>query len=294
MSMPTLAAALEETRSALAGFGEHAAREAQHLLFACLELSPIVVHTNPEYQIDSIALERLRQWTRRRAAGEPLAYLTGKREFWSLEFSVGPAVLIPRPETEGLVERVVKHGDELAGRTTRAIRVADLGTGSGIIAISVAHERPTWSCTAVDISPDALELAKANAQKLTPNRIEFREGSWFEPIGADRYDVIASNPPYVDAADPVLRGDSLAFEPRLALTPGADALVALQHLVDHAPEYLLPSGWLCLEHGADQGAAVRRHLVARGYAHVVSHRDLAGHERVTEGQWLPTGNPTLG
>jgi len=298
MSMLTLAAALEETRAALAVFGEDAAREAQHLVISSLDISPIFIHTNPQYPIDPIALERLRLWTRRRAAGEPLAYLTGKREFWSLEFAVSPAVLIPRPETEGLVERVLNHGDNrddhLSGSTHRQIRVADLGTGSGIIAISVAHERPHWRCTAVDISADALELAKANARRLTPGRVDLRKGSWFEPLATERYDVIASNPPYVDALDPVLQGDSLAFEPRLALTPGNDALVALHHIIDHAPAYLYPAGWLCLEHGADQGPAVRQRLVAQGYAHVVSHRDLAGHERVTEGQWLPTGDPTLG
>ena len=236
----------------------------------------------------------MRSWAKRRASGEPLAYLTGRREFWSLEFAVTSDVLVPRPETELLVERVLQHGDELASQTTtrsaKPVRIVDLGTGSGIIAISVAHERANWLCTAVDVSSKAIAVAKENARQLVADRVTFRQGSWFEPLSGECFEVIASNPPYVDSDDPVLKGDSLAFEPLLALTAGPDALAALHHLIDHAPRHLAIGGWLCLEHGANQAAQVRERLVARGYAHVVSHRDLAGHERVTEGQWLPEGN----
>ncbi|MGA0800151.1 MAG: hypothetical protein ACO3P5_06870, partial [Steroidobacteraceae bacterium] len=130
--------------------------------------------------------------------------------------------------------------------------------------------------------------------KLVANRVIFAQGSWFEPLVGQTFNIIASNPPYVDAADSVLQGDSLLFEPRLALTAGPDALAALHHLIDHAAAHLIEGGWLCLEHGADQASAVRARLVARGYAHVGSHRDLAGHERVTEGQWLPNGDRTSG
>jgi release factor glutamine methyltransferase len=294
MQSMSLQNALRETHDSLTSLGEDAAREAQHLITACLGFSSVVLHTQPERAIDWGQIEKLREWARRRAAGEPLAYLTGRREFWSLDFVVTPAVLVPRPETEILVERVLRHGDALASQRTQALRIADLGTGSGIIAITVAHERPGWRCTAVDVSAVALEIAVQNAHHLVADRVTFAHGSWFEPLAGQAFDIIASNPPYVDSADPVLLGDSLAFEPRLALTAGTDALAALHHLVDHAPAHLTEGGWLCLEHGADQASAVRARLVARGYAHVVSHRDLAGHERVTEGQWLPNGNRTSG
>lgn len=286
--------ALRETRQTLFALGADAAREAQLLLSACLGIAPILQHTEPQRLIDAQRIDKLRSWAKRRASGEPLAYLTGRREFWSLEFAVTSDVLVPRPETELLVERVLQHGDELASQTTtrsaKPVRIVDLGTGSGIIAISVAHERANWLCTAVDVSSKAIAVAKENARQLVADRVTFREGSWFEPLSGECFEVIASNPPYVDSDDPVLKGDSLAFEPLLALTAGPDALAALHHLIDHAPRHLAIGGWLCLEHGANQAAQVRERLVARGYAHVVSHRDLAGHERVTEGQWLPEGN----
>ena len=286
--------ALRETSQTLVALGADAAREAQLLLSACLGIAPIVQHTEPERLIDAQRIDKLRSWAKRRASGEPLAYLTGRREFWSLEFAVTSDVLVPRPETELLVERVLQHGDELARQTTtrsaKPIRIVDLGTGSGIIAISVAHERADWLCTAVDVSSKAIAVAKENARQLVADRVTFRQGSWFEPLSGKCFEVIASNPPYVDSDDPVLKGDSLAFEPLLALTAGPDALAALHQLIDHAPRHLAIGGWLCLEHGANQAAQVRERLVARGYAHVVSHRDLAGHERVTEGQWLPKGN----
>ena len=287
--------ALRETRQTLVALGADAAREAQLLLSACLGIAPIVQHTEPERPIEAQQIDKLRSWAQRRASGEPLAYLTGKREFWSLDFAVTPDVLVPRPETELLVERVLQHGDELARQLTnqadqKPIRMVDLGTGSGIIAISVAHERTDWLCTAIDVSSKAIAVASENARRLVADRVKFRQGSWFEPLSDECFDVIASNPPYVDSDDPVLKGDSLAFEPLLALTAGSDAFGALHHLIDHAPSHLPVGGWLCLEHGADQAAQVRERLVARGYAHVVSHRDLAGYERVTEGQWLPEGN----
>lgn len=286
--------ALRETRQTLVALGADAAREAQLLLSACLGIAPIVQHTEPERLIDVQRIDKLRSWAKRRASGEPLAYLTGRREFWSLEFAVTSDVLVPRPETELLVERVLQHGDERARQTTtrsaKPVRIVDLGTGSGIIAISVAHERADWLCTAVDVSSKAIAVAKENARQLVADRVTFRQGSWFEPLSGECFEVIASNPPYVDSDDPVLKGDSLAFEPLLALTAGPDALAALHQLIDHAPRHLAIGGWLCLEHGANQAAQVRERLVARGYAHVVSHRDLAGHERVTEGQWLPEGN----
>lgn len=215
----------------------------------------------------------------RRAAGEPVAYLLGRREFWSLELEVSPAVLVPRPETELVVERVLAH------ISAEVARVADLGTGSGAIAIALAHERPRWRVTASDLSADALAVARRNGERLVPGRIEWLSGDWFAPCAQRRFDAIASNPPYIAGDDPVLQGDGLRHEPRLALTPGGDGLGALATLINGAPDHLEPGGWLVLEHGTDQGKSLRDALVARGFAHVTSHRDLAGHERVTEGRW---------
>src|SRR5579862_7074490 len=215
----------------------------------------------------------------RRAAGEPLAYLTGRREFWSLDLAVTPAVLVPRPETELLVERALSLGPP------GAARVADLGTGSGAIALALARERPRWHIVATDVSPAALEVARANGAALGVASVEFLAGSWLEPLGGGRFDLLLSNPPYVGADDPALADPALAFEPPLALTPpGGDALESLRLLARGAAAHLAPGGWLLLEHGADQGPEVRALLVGAGFAHVRSHRDLAGHERMTEGQ----------
>jgi release factor glutamine methyltransferase len=217
----------------------------------------------------------------RRARGEPLAYLTGIREFWSLPLRVSRAVLVPRPETELLVERA------LALRAGPEGRVVDLGTGSGAIALALAHERPRWQVTATDMSPEALAVARANAAQLGLTAIDFRQGSWFAPLAGARFDLIVSNPPYVAADDPALEDPALAHEPRLALTPGADALRCLREIARDAPQHLEPGGWLLLEHGAAQATAVRHELVLAGCRYVRSHHDLAGHERITEGRYDP-------
>lgn len=259
-------------------------REAETLVLACLGLPRTALLTDVERPLQAVELQRLRDWTARRAEGEPLAYLTGEREFWSLPLHVTPAVLVPRPETELLVEHALRratNGDRLT--------VVDLGTGSGAIALALAHERPTWRIFATDQSSAALDVARSNATQLGLERVTFLQGDWFDALrslGADaRMDLVLANPPYVHEDDPVLTGDSLRFEPRTALTPGRDALADLHALVDDAPAHLAPGGWLMLEHGATQAAAVRARLVARGFTHVGSHRDLAGHERMTEGRW---------
>jgi release factor glutamine methyltransferase len=214
----------------------------------------------------------------RRARGEPVAYLLGRREFWSLDFEVNPAVLVPRPETELLVERV------LARVSQPEASVADLGTGSGAIAVAIAHERPAWKVLGSDASEAALAVAQRNGARYAAGRVEWLQGSWFAPLGPRRFDAIVSNPPYIAADDPVLAGDGLRHEPRAALTPGGDGLSALLTLINDAPAHLAEQGWLLLEHGATQGDALRAALVARGFTHVTSHRDLAGHERVTVGK----------
>jgi|ERR1700722_3629920 len=211
----------------------------------------------------------------RRADGEPLAYLTGHREFWSLDFAVTPDVLVPRPETELLIERALALRPQATGR------IADLGTGSGAIALSLAHERPQWQVVATDASAAALEVARANSAALDV-RVEFRLGDWYAPLADERFDLLLSNPPYVAADDPAMQ--ALRHEPAIALTPGTDALSCLRALAQGAAQHLLPGGWLILEHGGTQGAQLRDALVLAGLRHVRSHRDLSGHERTTEGQ----------
>ncbi len=238
------------------------------------------LRSHPEEPAGGRAAE-YRALIERRALGTPLAYLTGTREFWSLPLAVTPAVLVPRPETELLVERA------LAVRRVPQGRVADLGTGSGAVALALASERPHWQVTATDLSVDALAVARANAAQLALTGIDFRLGSWFAPLAGERFDLIVSNPPYVAADDPALADPVLAHEPRLALTPGPDALACLRTIARDAPRHLNHGGWLLLEHGAAQGAALRHELVLAGFRYVRSHRDLAGHERITEGQYDP-------
>jgi release factor glutamine methyltransferase len=252
--------------------------DAQLLLGAALGVPRARLQSHPEEAAPAGTRERYLRLIERRVSGEPLAYLTGKREFWSLDLLVSPAVLIPRPETELLVERA------LAVRTGAGGAVVDLGTGCGAIALALASERPGWRVVATDVSEPALAVARANAAALGLSRVEFRAGSWFGPLGEERFDLIVSNPPYVAADDPLLAHSALRYEPRLALTPGADALECLRALARGALAHLAPGGWLVLEHGADQGQAVRSELVLAGLRSVRSHRDLAGHERTTEGQ----------
>jgi release factor glutamine methyltransferase len=258
-------------------------RDAEILLAAAANLSRTQLFARAQEPLTPEVVARFEEFRRRRAAGEPVAYLLGRREFWSLDFEVGAAVLVPRPETELLVERAL----ELV--TSRDAHVADLGTGSGAIAIALAKERPAWRIAASDSSEAALEMARRNGERLAPGRVEWlmndaAEG-WFAPLAGRRFDAIASNPPYIAADDPVLTGDGLRFEPRGALTPGGDGFGALATLIDGAPAHLLPGGWLLLEHGATQGSTMRAALVARGFTSVTSHRDLAGHERICEARW---------
>jgi release factor glutamine methyltransferase len=252
--------------------------DAQVLLAHVLKVARARLRSHPESLVDPPHAALYLELLERRAAGEPLAYLTGWRDFWSLRLAVSPAVLVPRPETELLVERA------LALRTAVEGRVADLGTGCGALALALARERPHWRVLATDVSAEALEVARANALALGLGRIEFRRGSWFEPLAGERFDLLLSNPPYVAADDPLLARAPLLHEPRLALTPGADPLACLRTIVRGAPQHLEAGGWLLLEHGAQQAADVRRELVAAGFRYVRSQRDLAGHERMTEGQ----------
>ncbi len=224
--------------------------------------------------------QRYRQLCARRAAGEPLAYIVGRKEFFGLELRVDPRVLVPRPETETLVEWALEL---LAGHPAPA--VIDLGTGSGAIALALKRACPAARVEAVDASPGALEVAVENAHALDLD-VAFRPGSWLTGTAA-RYDLIVSNPPYVAAQDPHLA--ALAHEPLSALASGPDGLADIRAIVGQAPGHLKPGGWLLLEHGWDQAEAVRALLRAAGLAAVTSRRDLAGIERCSAGQVLELG-----
>lgn len=216
----------------------------------------------------------------RRAGGEPLAYIVGHKEFFGLDLAVDPRVLVPRPDTETLVEWALEL---LAAQS--AARVIDLGTGSGAIALAIKKYRPAARVEAVDASPGALDVARGNARALGLD-IELRQGSWLDGAQA-RYDLIVTNPPYVAQDDPHLA--ALAHEPAAALAAGTDGLRDIRRIVGQAPERLAPGGWLLLEHGWDQAGAVRELLAAAGFGAVASRTDLAGLERCSGGQWLELG-----
>ncbi len=216
---------------------------------------------------------------RRRREGEPVAYLTGTKEFWGLPLRVTPAVLVPRPETETLVELAL----EWIARDA-AVRVLDLATGSGAVALAIAHERPHASVIASDVSREALDVASGNAARLTSKSVTFVESDWWTAVEG-RFDAIVSNPPYVAYDDPHLAGD-IRFEPRTALVPPGDALSALRTIVTRAPAFLAPRGVLAVEHGHDQSEAVQSLMRAAGFAGVTVRRDLAGIPRVV-GARLP-------
>ena len=275
----TTAALLERGAERLAAASSSARLDAEVLLAHVLGVARARLRSHPEETPGVAARRAYESLLERRVAGEPLAYLVGYRDFWTLRLKVTPAVLVPRPETELLVERA------LEACMSDAAQVADLGTGSGAIALALASERPGWHVVASDLSGAALAVARQNAAELGIHSVEFLQGRWFEPLGTRRFDLVLSNPPYVSSADPVLSAAPLRFEPLPALTTGGDALEDLLAIIAAAPAHLVAGGVLLLEHGADQAPALARALVARGFGHVRSHRDLAGHERVTEARW---------
>ncbi|MDE2262566.1 MAG: peptide chain release factor N(5)-glutamine methyltransferase [Gammaproteobacteria bacterium] len=255
------------------------ALDAELLLAHALGAGRARLRSHPEEIPGTGAAARFLTLIERRAAGEPVAYILGRKGFWTLELSVTPAVLVPRPETELLVERA------LALHPGAQAKVADLGTGSGAIALSLASARPRWQIVAVDVSAEALAVAQANAAALGLTYVEMLQGDWLAGLRGRAFHLLVSNPPYVAAGDPALSQPELMREPRLALVAAEEGLAALRAIIRDAPGHLEPGGWLLLEHGAAQAAAVAGALVARGFAQVRSHRDLAGCERMTEGQW---------
>ncbi|HEY2783282.1 MAG TPA: peptide chain release factor N(5)-glutamine methyltransferase [Steroidobacteraceae bacterium] len=272
----TIAETVQSAAQRLDAHSESPRLDAEILLSTILDLprSALIARGNETLQPDQ--QRAFAELVCRRAGGTPVAYLTGRREFWSLPLKVSPAVLIPRPETESLLEQALA----LLPRED-ACTVLDLGTGSGAIALGLAHERPRWSVTAVDLSSAALEVARHNAQMLDLPRIQWRLGSWFDAVQGERFHLIVANPPYVSAADPALK--SLSAEPLMALTSGPTGLEALSAIIEKAPEHLHPRGWLALEHGLTQAQEVAQLLARRGFASISTFPDFSGKPRVTLG-----------
>ena len=259
--------------------GPDARHEAEQLLLHVLGRDRAWLFAHGDDPLPASGAANLDALLARRAAGEPLAYLLGRRGFWTLDLQVSPATLIPRPETERLVELALERLPD-----DRPLRVADLGTGSGAIALALASERPLAQVVATDLSGDALQVAQANAETNRIANVAFRQGSWLAPLAGQRFDLIASNPPYIADGDPHLMQGDLRYEPPAALSSGADGLDAIREIVAKAPAYLLPGGWLLLEHGWDQGEAIRALLLAAGFVDVATETDLEARDRVTLGR----------
>lgn len=253
--------------------------EAEILLAYCLGKSRTYLRTYPEQIIEPDILIELQKLTQRRIDGVPIAYITGYREFWSLDFITNEHTLIPRPETELLVELALQKisADE-------PMHIADLGTGSGAIAASIATERPTSTIIATDISEPAIAVARQNARHLSLNNIQFHCGEWFAPILGEMFNIIISNPPYVASNDSHLEQGDLRFEPRRALESGTDGLDAIRHIINESKHYLLDGGWLLLEHGYDQRETIISLLEQSGFCNVAWYDDLQGQARAIIGQ----------
>ncbi|WP_165089232.1 peptide chain release factor N(5)-glutamine methyltransferase [Neisseria yangbaofengii] len=254
--------------------------EARMLLQYITGYSRVQLITQGDAEMPSETAAKLDAVAQRRLNGEPIAYILGEREFYGRMFAVNPHVLIPRPETEHLVEAVIE-------RLPQGGKVWDMGTGSGAVAVTVALGRPDANVRASDISSGALQTAQSNAQHLGA-AVEFAAGSWFDvdrPSEPHSYDVIVSNPPYIEAEDEHLQQGDLRFEPPTALTDFSDGLSCIRGLAAGAPQYLKQGGWLLLEHGYNQGQAVRDILTANGFVEVSTLQDLAGLDRITSGQW---------
>lgn len=249
------------------------------LLAHVLNKPKVFLYSHPEYPLSVAEMLAFQELIKKRQQGMPIAYLIGKQAFWTFDLTVTPDVLIPRPETEMLVEQALRLLPK-----DNPCKIAELGTGSGAIAIALALERPLWQITAVDISPKALKIARENADHLRLSSINFQIGNWCEPLAENTYDCIVTNPPYIAEDDAALEQNVRQFEPKTALISGNTGLECIEILVKSAKSYLLPDGYLILEHGYKQHSLIRSLLEREGYSHIMVHKDYAGHFRVTTAQ----------
>ncbi len=270
----------EAIRTAAAQFQSESARlDAELLLCHVLGVSRSWLYAWPDQTLRTEQQQRFDALVARRAKGEPIAHILGEREFWSLNLKVTPDTLIPRPDTELLVEQALRLLPADA-----VLKVADLGTGSGAIALAIARERPRCRVVATDLSEAALAVAQENAHRHGITNVEFRRGRWCEALGDEQFDLIVSNPPYIAQDDLHLARGDVRFEPRSALVSGRDGLADIRQISHEAREHLRNHGWLLLEHGYQQGREVSDILREIGYEQVTNWRDLSGNERVTGGQ----------
>lgn len=274
---------LKQAVQRLHGISDTPQLDAEILLRAAADIRRAMAYARPEKELAAAQFAALQTLLARREGGEPIAYVVGEQEFWSLPLKVSPAVLIPRPETERLVERAL----EVIPLEAPA-RVLDLGTGSGAIALAIAQARPHSQVIAADVSVAALEIAATNLQSLQLQNCKLTRSDWFAAFDGQRFDVIVSNPPYIADDDSDLAPTVKKFEPTMALISGPTGLEAIEHILAQAMQFLNANGRLLFEHGWQQGPRVRALLVQHGYSHVRSHPDLAGHERVTEGRKIET------
>ena len=247
------------------------------LLCHVLECPPANLYLNQEYCLTSLQLKTFSNLFRRRISGEPIAYLTGYKGFWSLNLKVSSSTLIPRPETELLVEKAL----ELP--LPEDAKIMDLGTGSGAIILALSSERPSWVCTGTEIQRDALTIAEVNRASHNLNNVHFLYGDWYQSVSDQKFHLIVSNPPYVASGDPHLLNLNMHFEPRSALISEEDGMGDLNHIICKAPKYLLRSGWMVTEHGSEQGQKVRNLYYSVGFKGVETFTDLSGLERITLG-----------
>ena len=273
--MTTLAQALKQATCQLQ-MHDQARLDAEVLLAHVLNRPRVYLHTWPEAELSKEQEAQFSDMIRQRAAGQPVAYLTGQREFWSLNFAVTPDSLIPRPETELLVERTLALLTE-----NKTLRVADLGTGSGAVAIALAHERRHWRLVAIDQSLECVKLAQGNARRLNVDNLCIINADWSTALADRSFDAIVSNPPYIADQDPHLQQGDVCFEPASALTAGPQGLDELRCLIKDAPRVLVPGGWIVLEHGMNQATSIRKLLNDMAFTNIATTRDLAGLERVS-------------
>ncbi len=272
----TVDALLKSSRNYLSSKHESAAVDAEVLLCHVINKTRSFIYSWPEHTLTLQQQNDYQKLIQQRFQGQPIAYLVGSRDFWSLELRVSADVLIPRPDTERLVELALEKIP-----TDKKWHIADLGTGSGAIALAIASERPACHLYAVDRSVNALQIAESNAKRLEINNIEFIEGSWFKPLKGKQFDIIASNPPYIPEEDIHLTQGDVRFEPTKALVSGKEGLDDIRLIISNAPLFLKHDGWLLLEHGYDQGNTVRSLLALADYTHVTTYQDLAKSDRVT-------------
>jgi release factor glutamine methyltransferase len=281
-SEETIQQVLAEAKNLLSVVTDNPELEAELLLAKVFNVSRSYLHAFGETVLSQDQSREFAGYLLRRRNKEPIAYITGHREFWSLNLRVTSDTLIPRPETELLVQSILDISHQEA-----SVKIADLGTGSGAIALAVAKSRPAFQIYATDISESALQIAEENSRQLKLENISFHQGEWCSALPCDGFDVIASNPPYIGEMEWDAYAEGLQFEPREALVSGLDGLNAIRTISHAAKDYLKPAGYLLVEHGFLQGAAVRKIFAASGYSLIHSVRDLSGQERVTIGQYHP-------